>query len=322
LIKYEEGDHFNEFHYDTRKNKEIATVLIYPPYNTFTGGDLVFKINDKLFALNTSSFSKTEFTIVIFTDILHKCEPITSGTRYVFKTSIISSMPKILSDDLKFTLEKLEKYNPDKQNKQDKTEKIAEIKKQLKNVIDTYYDSKKKYINEFLPDDINDDDPDDYSDSEITYKKLLQQLSSLESQKITYQYTFFEQVYNLIDNKHNINILPTYIENIYDINSYESYIVEYVKSLLQKGYNVAPLYMKFYFKTEFKDYENMTGSSPIDINMIDGGFYTGYLTKYNINYQITWIKNGEQIEYYSQYNDESGDDIFEAYECSCLMIWK
>ena len=111
LIKYESGDHFNEFHYDTRKKNEIATVLIFSPYNKFTGGNLIFKIDDKTLTLNTSEFSNTEYTIVIFSDILHKCEPIISGVRYVFKTTILSEMPKVLSDDCKFKLSDMEKYN-------------------------------------------------------------------------------------------------------------------------------------------------------------------------------------------------------------------
>jgi uncharacterized protein YlbG (UPF0298 family) len=148
LIKYEEGDHFNEFHFDTRIYNDIATLLIFPPYNTFTGGDLVFKINEEIFTLNTSSFSKTEFTMVIFTDILHKCEPITSGTRYVFKTSIYSSMPKILSNDFKFTLEKLEKYKcvPEiiEQEIQNLKNEFTTKKDELSKLINKICDTKKK----------------------------------------------------------------------------------------------------------------------------------------------------------------------------------
>jgi hypothetical protein len=267
LIKYEEGDHFNEFHYDMFKKDNIATVLIFPPCNTsdllgsisnierntltrFKGGDLIFKLGEKTFILKTSEFSDKDYTVVIFSDILHKCEPIISGIRYVFKTTISSEMPKILSDDMKFKLSDIEKY-----------------KCNIENIENNIYDNE----------------------------------------------------YKIKDDLHNICILPDYIENnINDINNYDKYIAKYIMKMIQKGYNVVPLYMKFEFKTDYEEgWRQMYGSSPINID-----FYDDYPVYYNLQYQERWILNGKELDYHSEYNDQSGDDIYEEYECSCLLIWK
>ena len=110
LIKYEVGDHFNEFHYDSLKDNEIATILIFPPkymIGEFTGGDLIFKIENEEYRVEPSKF-EDKFVCVIFGKILHKCEPITSGTRYVIKNTIISTLPDIISDEKIFKLKDIE----------------------------------------------------------------------------------------------------------------------------------------------------------------------------------------------------------------------
>lgn len=45
-------------------------------------------------------------------------------------------------------------------------------------------------------------------------------------------------------------------------------------------------------------------------------------SKYNIEYKEGWITNGKQLDYHYEYNDQSGNDIYEKYECICLLIWK
>ena len=340
LIKYEKGDHFNEFHYDTFKKDNIATVLIFPPYNTimggtgFQGGGLIFKLGEKTFTLNTSTFSEKDYTIVIFSDILHKCEPITSGIRYVFKTTISSEMPKILSDDMKFKLDQIEthKFNIDeKENKRKNQEKIAKLELDLEKAIDTYFDFKKQCIKENLPDDLDDFDNQTYdirdklSEYKTNYKRIKQQITSLQS--INNNDTIYDTIYDkkydneykIKDDLHNICVLPDYIENnINDINNYDEYSAKYIMKMIQKGYNVVPLYMKFEFKTDYEEgWRQMHGSSPINIDL-----YDDYPVYYNLQYEERWILNGKQLDYHSEYNDQSGDDIYEEYECSCLLIWK
>ncbi len=153
LLKYDEGDHFNEFHYDTFKNGIIATFLIYPPKSMtggYTGGDLVFKINDIEYRVEPSKFDD-KFMCVIFGKVLHKCEPVTSGTRYVIKSSIEAKLPEVLSDKNKIKLSDLNQFNEfnnnilknDIQQKITETEtKLNESKSKLKDIIKEYYDIK------------------------------------------------------------------------------------------------------------------------------------------------------------------------------------
>lgn len=332
LIKYEEGDHFNEFHYDTYTNGEVATVLVFPPNNIFTGGNLVFKLEDKIFSLDTSKFSNKDFTIVIFSDILHKCEPIISGTRFVFKTSIISSMPKILSDDLKFKLEQLEQLEQYKSNinaedyKKLNQDKITQVEGELEKAIDKYFNFKRDYVKENLPDDFDDefkiyDIKTKLSEYKNDYKRLIQQHKSLKSRctDIINKDTIYEKTYTIDDHLPNICVLPTYIEDINNINNYSESEVEYIKTMLEKGYNIVPIYMKIELKTDFEDgWRKIYGSTPIDIN--EDNDYGG--RRYNLQYNEGWVTCGKELDYHSEYNDQSGDDIYEKYECSCLLIWK
>ena len=331
LIKYETGDHFNEFHFDTYKKEEIATVLIFPPYNTFTGGNLVFKMDDKIFTLETSKFSDKDFTIVIFSDILHKCEPIESGTRFVFKTSVISSMPKILSDDLKFKMEDVKKHKSNKNiedYKKHNEQQITKIKQDLEKAIDVYFNFKRDYVKENLPEDFDDefemcDVISKLREYKNDYKRLLQQLQSLKSVNtnidIVKTNTFYENTYKIYDDTPNICVLSDYIENNTDINNYSECEVQYIKTMLEKGYNIVPLYMKIQMKTDFEEgWRKIYGTSPIDVSDDD----YDYCSKYNLQYKEGWVTNGKQLDYHSEYNDQSGDDIYEEYECSCLLIWK
>jgi hypothetical protein len=332
LIKYESGDHFNEFHFDTYKKEEIATVLIFPPYNIFTGGNLVFKLEDKIFSLDTSKFSDKDFTIVIFADILHKCEPIESGTRFVFKTSVESSMPKILSDDLKFKMADVKNHKSNKNiedYKKKNEDKIANIEQDLEKAIDVYFNFKRDYVKENLPDDFDDEFEmcnvrRKLSEYKTDYKRLLQQLQSLKSLNINMDKvkinTIYENTYKIYDDVPNICVLSDYIENNTDINNYDEYEVAYIKTMLEKGYNIVPLYMKIQMKTDFEEgWRKIYGTSPIDVSDDD---YDYYNRKYNLQYTEGWVTNGKQLDYHSEYNDQSGDDIYEEYECSCLLIWK
>lgn len=104
LIKYDTGDHFDEFHYDTLhcgdNGQMIGTALLFPPadISRFTGGDLVFKVDEEdqelTYTIHPSKF--TEWTLVTFGHLLHKCMPVESGTRYVLKANIWSSFPNLI----------------------------------------------------------------------------------------------------------------------------------------------------------------------------------------------------------------------------------
>lgn len=172
LIKYESGDHFNEFHYDTFRDNNVATILIFPPKSlcgTYTGGDLVFKINEIEYRIEPSKFNDIygdKFMCVIFGYVLHKCEHITSGIRYVIKSNIKSKLPDILSDTNKFKLDIIEKNidNDDFIIKQKEHIKIQleKEKEKLKDLIIKYNNIKLKYVLENLPDKL-EESLDDYN---------------------------------------------------------------------------------------------------------------------------------------------------------------
>jgi hypothetical protein len=117
LIRYNLGDHFNEFHYDTlhtsNDGQMIGTALLFPPahISPFTGGDLIFKINEEdqelTYTIEPSKF--TDWTLITFGHLLHKCTPIITGTRYVIKGEIWSCFPNLiqypLTTDIKLLLE-------------------------------------------------------------------------------------------------------------------------------------------------------------------------------------------------------------------------
>jgi len=197
----------------------------------------------------------------------------------------------------------------------------------LEKAIDTYFDFKKQCIKENLPDDLDDFDNQTYdirdklSEYKTNYKKIKQQITSLQSinNNDTIYDKKYDNEYKIKDDLHNICVLPDYIENnINDINNYDEYIAKYIMKMIQKGYNVVPLYMKFEFKTDYEEgWRQMHGSSPINIDL-----YDDYPVYYNLQYKERWILNGKELDYHSEYNDQSGDDIYEEYECSCLLIWK
>jgi len=137
LIKYEEGDHFNEFHYDTFKDGNVATILIFVP-SEYTGGDLIFKIGETEHIIKTDEFKET--TCVIFGNVLHKCTPITHGIRYVIKGTIKAELPEILSDIKKFKLEQIEDLLLRMEEKSiDYYDKIEKQEQIIKDIIDSYY---------------------------------------------------------------------------------------------------------------------------------------------------------------------------------------
>lgn len=321
LIKYEFGDHFDEYHYDTFKNGTVATLLIFPPTSItgeYTGGDLVFKINDVEHRICPSSFSD-KFMCVIFGNILHKCETVTSGTRYVIKSSIKAKLPNILSDKNKFKIEDIEQSNtiePDKIDDEMIENKIDE----LKSIIKKYNEIKTEYLLENLLDNLPDKldlKNDDYSseiESELSnlnnkYINLKKEIKFLKNTNIN------RHIYYYIDStKYNVCVLPYYIEDMSNLSLYGLNTKKYMTNLIKEGWNITYMYNTFNFKT---DYE--TG----DRRLYDYDYdYDDGHSKYKYHYTYDNIENGKCIDYHSEYNDESGDDIYEEYKCSCLLIWR
>ena len=146
IIRYDEGDHFDEFHYDTMNSddnaKTIGTALLFPPadISPFTGGDLVFKIEEgDQVSLQTIYPSKfTEWTLITFGHLLHKCTPVLSGTRYVFKAEIWSMYPDIMKP-IELSLESISSLIREKQSR--KLELLSDARHQIANLYSKYLDA-------------------------------------------------------------------------------------------------------------------------------------------------------------------------------------
>ena len=146
IIRYDEGDHFDEFHYDTMNSddsaKTIGTALLFPPadISPFTGGDLVFKIEDgDQVSLQTIYPSKfTEWTLITFGHLLHKCTPVLSGTRYVFKAEIWSMYPDIMKP-IELSLESISSLIREQQSR--KQELLSDARHQIANLYSKYLDA-------------------------------------------------------------------------------------------------------------------------------------------------------------------------------------
>jgi len=143
IIRYDEGDHFDEFHYDTQhtKNsaKSIGTTLLFPPadISPFTGGDLIFKIeNGDQVSLQTIYPSKfKEWTLITFGHVLHKCTPVLSGTRYVFKAEIWSMYPDIMKP-VELSIESITSFIKEKQSR--KLELLSQARYYIADLYSTY----------------------------------------------------------------------------------------------------------------------------------------------------------------------------------------
>jgi hypothetical protein len=128
LLKYETGDHFNTFHYDTFKDNEIGTYLYYPPnglFNTFTGGELIFQLEDgseKI--IEPAKFTK--WTLITFGNILHKCQPVTSGVRYVFKGLLTTMLANIYHLQNAFNLSQVVDTITNYQKSDEKKQKVKD----------------------------------------------------------------------------------------------------------------------------------------------------------------------------------------------------
>jgi hypothetical protein len=351
LLKYDEGDHFNEYHYDTFRNGNIATFLIFPPHSIsgeYTGGDLVFKINNCEYRVEPSKFDDKTMC-VIFGKVLHKCEPVTSGTRYVIKSSIKAKLPEILSEQKKIKLSDLNEFDAKTsevyiQQKINENEiKLNEYKSKLKNTIKEYYEIKMLEIfndidNKYYPQKINSD-PDNYisnkeaDDKNFEYMELKNRIQNLEKTlnvletqmiDLSSKSSDSKQIINyftLKEDKYNFCVMPYYIEDISDMKQYPKSMREYIRQLIENGWNITYFYDTFSLKTDYEEgYQKLQHSTLFDYDFSDDCHYQNQ--KYHFNTKLSDITDGKQVSSHSEYNDKSGDDLYEEYECVCFLIWK
>lgn len=90
LLRYNPGGHF-ERHVDTRSDEvpgHRANILLFPPHQEFTGGELVVWTSSGEEQVLYAGPS-TEWVLVILPlGVDHACKPVLSGARYVFKSRL------------------------------------------------------------------------------------------------------------------------------------------------------------------------------------------------------------------------------------------
>ena len=337
IVKYEEGDHFNKFHYDTFINKNVATILIFPPGN-YTGGDLVFKIDNQEHVVKTSEF--TTDTCVIFGNVLHKCTPVTSGIRYVCKGIINATLPNILSDVNKFKLESINLAEISKLAETTKSDKksimteeiIKNHKHKIEEIIDEYYQMKieniKQSINEDEPSEDIDSKEYDTTELEDISKKFKLLINELERLKKNNMESSSHYIYDypLETTKYNICVLPYFISSMNDFSEYDISTLKYIKQLITNGWNVTSMYEIFTFETKHGECEELDDLDFFDNAEGKDHYEYDYGNRVNSKYEIHFnkkkVKNGYLIDDFSEYNDEGGFDKYKKFKCSCLLVWK
>jgi len=89
--RYNTHENNNNNNNDKNENLDEAIILIFPPKKfvpDYFGGDLIFKIEDKEYRIDTTHFSYEFYTIIIYDKIDVTFEPILKGYRCIFKTII------------------------------------------------------------------------------------------------------------------------------------------------------------------------------------------------------------------------------------------
>jgi len=360
FMKYEVGDHFDTFHYDTFINyKQKGTVLIFPPntINKFTGGELVFK-DDSNQELIIKPADFTVWTAVIFGKILHKCTPITSGVRYVLKYNLYAYLPGVLDGKSSLNKEDIQKLidNYDKKNilsvvsKELDTVKmrISELFKERQKIETEYFNEMIKKIEThevYYTDDFNLEEENKNQDSyylvknfkdtnyNIIYNPALDTINH-KLNMVMLEHKYINKKINIINYESSDNYKDD-LKNIYDklktvgipiiycmetfynsINEYSLKHLKIINELLSKDISVFEI-NKTFVKTDYYNSRHGEIKDDYDYNFTK---YDGDCSNY------TWInKNfeyGKVNSKYSEYNDESGDDIITKYEVSCLIIYK
>jgi hypothetical protein len=352
FLKYDEGDHFDTFHYDTlKKSYERGTLLIFPPnkYNVFTGGHLIFKNDGEEKIVDPSQF--TDWTAVAFGKILHKCTPITSGTRYVLKYTIKAYIPGIINDDTYFKKDQINDLLATYDNtkvKQNIEEQVLKLKQEIKELITEKQKLEKEFYDEMLENILSgnttydNDKHDKYEESRNSNSYYLTKNFNDTLTGKTYENYELETINTQIDTKLLEYQFLTYKLNFIDVDELRINASEIITSVKQSSYPVV-----YYTGTYYKDINEYKMDHLKLINeLIDAGLQVfpmntevsstllheeisrGYgETKYGHKMEkYTWIKEGEFntgmiSSKYSEYNDESGYDKLTIYNISCFLIY-
>lgn len=320
LIKYETGDHFDEFHYDTLSTAQnaqmIGNALLFPPshISPFTGGDLVFKVDEDdqelTYIIHPSKF--TDWTLITFGHLLHKCTPVETGTRYVFKADIWSCLSNLEPNTASITEinQYIDKVNETRYEKmqmldvltKDKLNKLFtnELKKNITEINSkTFLEEYKNIMTEVkhLQKKHNDIiEAKDNSFTPVAFLNLLSYPEYMQQTRIIYVFDdLYSQPYNFTD--FSINHLLIIKKLL---------ILEYKFALFNKKFDVYVPYGA--------DADDDRFYSEISILNYNGGEFDWYFEN---NVEI-----GKLYDKESEYNDESGYNITNRYESTCVMFWK
>ena len=324
LMRYKEGQHFDTFHFDTLKGSQCGTFLCVLP-GGFEGGDLVFSLGEEEFVVRTSMFEQP--MVITFGQILHKCTPITSGVRYVIKTTLESSLDVFgethqKSFTMKMVDEYLTKFSPTGQFGS------IEWKSQQKLVVPNISTDLASIQEEFTRSlaDIAESVEDDcfgFSSQQAERKKknLLDALESAMRDIMTKFKTFSNAAVSastdqddscdeksFIPNKKfpppRIFVLGSCFDECTDLTSYPPHYVRAIQYAIKNDYKVVPYNLQF---------KNM-----VDFESKESTYKTPY-PEFSYTY-LNEIQMGKQVEYHSEYNDQSGNDTTTTYECTCLLV--
>jgi len=322
MMRYGQGQHFDTFHFDTLKGTQCGTFLCVLP-GGFEGGDLVFSLGEEEFVVQTSMFDQP--MVIAFGQILHKCTPITRGVRYVIKTTLESSLDVFgethqKSFTTKMVDEYLTKFSPT--GKFDSVEWKSQQKLVIPDISDVL-DSIQKEFTRSLADIAESVEDDCFSSQQAERKKknLLDALESAVRDIMTKFKTFSNAAVSasterddscdeksFIPNKKShpphIFVLGSCFDECTDLTSYPPHYVRAIQCAIKNDYTVIPYNLQFKKMVDFESKE-----STYDVPYPE--FSYTYLNE---------IQMGKQVEFHSEYNDQSGNDTTTTYECTCLLV--
>ncbi len=317
VLLYETGGFFKP-HTDTKTKYTLATCLIFPPatdYNTHTGGKLKITNTDgSIFEFESDKVTK--WTCVMFEPTLvHECEEVLSGNRFVLKNTLIYSttLYDLLSSSQSnlLTWETLQNIQP--------RHDLPNIDAIKQKIIKEFKDTVIKLVND-IEYDIDNIEELKRSIESAHYKSKCQ--FNIYEDKYTRNN---DNVIKKIDTNTNTIVtvvLPSFYHDLIPANLYSDDL-KLVKQIIKK-----------YPNTSLKN----ISSKIIDSKLDDGKLYeiqyqitkkNKYLNLWNNSYEnndpIIWINgllnSGNCESSGSEYNDSTYDSIYYM-NYSCIVINK
>jgi hypothetical protein len=323
VLHYETGGFFKP-HTDSKNKYTTCTCLLFPPAdgpNIHTGGKLkITNVDGTIFEFDSSGIRN--WTCVMFEPTLvHECEEITSGNRFVLKMSIMYDQPLY---DLLLT----------QQSKQVTLETIQEIKPRLPDkrvkLFNDFSDSMIKIVKKFIPNYDSDDSDGDVED-EFDEEELISQIN-LACKKFKFQRS--KQINSPYDIEHITNTIKSTNAPIIIIVLPSFYHDLIPSNLYSDDLNLVRNIVQIYHDTE----QNYTvGLKNISSTLIEYDNDTivnheGYLKELEDKHkfidtkcQVIWINtelsSGTITDTGSEYNDSTYDSLYYM-NYSCVVISK